>query len=201
MAVAVGSAGVGVQCGLGGGVGDVGGDVVEDAGAELAQQDGVELPGPVDEHTDGLVGGLGAGRRAARWSTVSAMTRACSRLTRRSASACRIAGGRVDARREVDQPAGSGNGQAQSLAQPDRGAGRALRARGAPTVHLAHQRQLDGGETLLQAVRGIERRDQLILGESPGGVVNAGSDRVVCLRQLLDHDHTLEQVYDNFQWP
>ena len=51
--------GLGVECGAGGGVGDVGGDVVEDAGAELAQQHGVELPGPVDQHTDGLVGHLG----------------------------------------------------------------------------------------------------------------------------------------------
>ena len=64
--VAGGAGGFGVEGGLGGGVGDVGGDVVEDAGAEFAQEGGVELPGPVDEHTDGLVGGLGAGGWSAR---------------------------------------------------------------------------------------------------------------------------------------
>ena len=35
--------------------------MVEDAGAELAQQGGVELCCPVDEDADGLVGGFRAG--------------------------------------------------------------------------------------------------------------------------------------------
>ena len=167
VAVAGGSAGVGFQCGLGGGVGDVGCDVVEDAGAEFAQQGGVELPGPVDEHTDGLVGGLGAGGRVHGGDGVGddpGLVHGDAPVGQRVAHAG-VAG--VQSGGEIDQPAGGGNGEPQSLAQPDRGAGRALRDRGASTVDLTHQRQLDGGETLLQAVRGVERRDQLIARGGP----------------------------------
>ncbi|MEV4716741.1 hypothetical protein AB0J94_06035 [Micromonospora noduli] len=55
-------------------------------------------------------------------------------------------------------------------------------AGGAAAVDLTDQGEGDGGEALLKTVRGVERGDQLVLRQGPGGGVDAGGDRVVCQR-------------------
>ncbi|MBM7492260.1 hypothetical protein JOD64_003482 [Micromonospora luteifusca] len=121
VAVAGGAGGFGLQCGPGGGVGDVGCDVVEDAGAEFAQQGGVELPSPVDEHSDGFVGGFGAGGGVHGGDGVgddSGLVEGDGGVGQCSSYAW--VGG-VECGGEVDESAGGGDGEVEPFAQPDRG--------------------------------------------------------------------------------
>ena len=120
--------------------------------------------------------------------TVSPMTRACSTLISPPASASRTPGAAgVQRSGEIDQPAGGGDAEPQPVAQPHRRRGCALRGRGASTVQLPHEGQLDRGQALLEAVRGVERRDEVVLAEGPGRCVEAVGDRGLRLRQLLQH--------------
>lgn len=73
--------------------------------------------------------------------------------------------------------------------------------RGASTVQLAHEGQLDRGQALLKAVRRIQRRHEIALVGSPGGRVEAGRHGGLGLLQRIDHSRRLEHLYDTFRRP
>ena len=174
----------------------VGGDVVEDAGAEFAQQGGVELAAQ-STSTPTALSAASAPAAACTVSTVSAMTRTCSTSTARRPTLPHPGRGRVERRGELDQPAGgtdaSRNRSRSQTAVQD-----------APCAVAVPRPSNSRTRVSLTAARRCSRRCAASnaatrsCSRSPGGRVEAGRHRGLCLLQRIDHRETLEQVYDNF---
>ncbi|GIF99346.1 hypothetical protein Cci01nite_44400 [Catellatospora citrea] len=176
-------------------LGQIGGDMGEDALPESTQDGRLELGREPDQ--GGL--GLGRGLQSCQGGKFGERLGDDGGLLGVDGSGGEGFGGggkAVQRPGELDGLLGGAYADAPVLAQPDRCAGRAVGGRDGTGVELADEGQLHAGQAFPQAVRGIECSDQLSVGQRPHGCVGAGGDCPLCLRQCFPHGSTLELTYD-----